>query len=141
MVVSGSSATSVAVCLQPQATCCGGTGLENHTKYQETIYLKSADGTALWVNLYAASTLTWAEKGFTVTQQTTYPRADSTRLAIDGTGRLDLKLRVPGWVRKGFFVTVNGVAETVKVTGTAAGAPGDHPAGGAVRCEQLRLTT
>ena len=28
-------------------TCCGGTGLENHTKYQETIYLRSADGSAL----------------------------------------------------------------------------------------------
>jgi DUF1680 family protein len=92
-------------------TCCGGTGLENHTKYQETIYLKSADGTTLWVNLYAPSTLTWAEKGFTVTQQTTYPREDRTRLTIDGSGPLDVKLRVPGWARKGFLVTVNGVAQ------------------------------
>jgi hypothetical protein len=94
-------------------TCCGGTGLENHTKYQNGIYLKSADGTALWVNLYAPSTLTWAEKGFTVTQQTTYPREDRTTLTIDGNGPLDINLRVPGWVRKGFFVTVNGVAENV----------------------------
>lgn len=94
-------------------TCCGGTGLENHTKYQETVFLRSADGSTLWVNLYTPATLTWAEKGFTVTQQTAYPRGDSTRLTIDGTGRLDLRLRVPGWVRKGFFVTVNGVAENV----------------------------
>ncbi len=93
-------------------TCCGGTGLENHTKYQETIYLRSADGTTLWVNLYAPSRLTWAEKGFTVTQQTAYPREGRTRLIIDGTGRLDVKLRVPGWVEKGFLVTVNGVAES-----------------------------
>jgi DUF1680 family protein len=91
-------------------TCCGGTGLENHTKYQETIYLRSADGRALWVNLYAASTLTWAEKGFTVTQETTFPRADRSRLTIDGRGRLDIKLRVPGWARHGFHVAVNGVA-------------------------------
>jgi len=101
-------------------TCCGGTGLESHTKYQETIYLRSADGTALWVNLYAPSTLTWAEKGFTVTQQTTYPREERTRLTVDGTGPLDLKLRVPGWARKGFFVTVNGVAHT------AAAQPGTY---------------
>ncbi|MFG2044290.1 beta-L-arabinofuranosidase domain-containing protein [Dactylosporangium sp. NPDC048998] len=94
-------------------TCCGGTGLENHTKYQETIYFRSADGGTLWVNLYASSTLTWAEKGFTVTQQTTYPRADRTKLTIDGSGPLDLKLRVPGWVQQGFFVTVNGVAQNV----------------------------
>ena len=94
-------------------TCCGGTGLENHTKYQETIYLRSADGTTLWVNLYAPSTLTWAEKGFTVTQQTTYPREDRTKLTVDGTGRLDIKVRVPGWVRKGFSVTINGVAQDI----------------------------
>jgi DUF1680 family protein len=94
-------------------TCCGGTGLENHTKYQETVYLRSADGTTLWVNLYVPSTLTWAEKGFTVTQQTAYPREDRTRLTIDGTGPLDVKLRVPGWARKGFFVTINGVAADV----------------------------
>ncbi|MGI5176167.1 beta-L-arabinofuranosidase domain-containing protein [Dactylosporangium sp. CA-152071] len=94
-------------------TCCGGTGLENHTKYQETIYLKSDDDTTLWVNLYLPSTLTWAEKGFTVTQATTYPRADQTKLTIDGTGPLDLKLRVPGWCRRGFAVTVNGVAQSL----------------------------
>ncbi|MEV6846639.1 beta-L-arabinofuranosidase domain-containing protein [Actinoplanes sp. NPDC051411] len=89
-------------------TCCGGTGLENHTKYQETIYLKSADEGALWVNLYVPSTLTWASKSFTVTQETTYPRSDRVTLTVDGSGPLDLKLRVPGWARKGFTVTVNG---------------------------------
>ncbi len=92
-------------------TCCGGTGVENHTKYQETIYFKSADGSTLWVNLYASSTLTWAEKDLTVVQETEYPRQDSTRLTVRGSGPLDIKLRVPGWVRKGFFVTINGAAQ------------------------------
>jgi len=95
-------------------TCCGGTGLENHTKYQETVYVRSADGSALWVNLYVPSTLTWAEKGFVVTQETAYPREDRARLTVDGTGPLDLKLRVPAWVRKGFAVTVNVVAQAVR---------------------------
>ncbi|MEV0154288.1 beta-L-arabinofuranosidase domain-containing protein [Micromonospora sp. NPDC050686] len=90
-------------------TCCGGTGVENHTKYQETIYFKSADGATLWVNLFVPSTLAWAEKGFTVTQETSYPRADRTKLVVNGAGPLDIKLRVPGWVQRGFFVTVNGV--------------------------------
>ncbi|MEV4808927.1 beta-L-arabinofuranosidase domain-containing protein [Micromonospora avicenniae] len=94
-------------------TCCGGTGLENHTKYQDTIYFKSADDRTLWVNLYAASTLTWAEKGFTIVQETNYPREDRTRLTVNGSGRLDIKLRVPGWVRKGFFVSINGRAHQV----------------------------
>ncbi|MEU5725526.1 beta-L-arabinofuranosidase domain-containing protein [Micromonospora sp. NPDC047738] len=89
-------------------TCCGGTGVENHTKYQETIYFKSADGSTLWVNLFVPSTLTWAEKGFTITQETSYPRDDRTKLVVDGSGQLDIKLRVPGWVQRGFFVTING---------------------------------
>jgi len=91
-------------------TCCGGTGMESHTKYQETVYFRSADGSALWVNLYIPSTLNWAARGFKVKQETTFPRADTAKFTIDGHGPLDLKLRVPGWVRKGFKVTINGHA-------------------------------
>lgn len=89
-------------------TCCGGTGMESHTKYQETVYLKSADNSALWVNLYVPSTLTWAEKGFTVIQETKFPRGDEVKLTVNGNGKLDIKLRVPSWVEKGFTVSVNG---------------------------------
>ncbi|WP_238006734.1 glycoside hydrolase family 127 protein [Dactylosporangium sp. AC04546] len=112
-------------------TCCGGTGVENHTKYQETIYLKSDDGGTLWVNLYLPSTLTWAEKGFTVTQTTAFPREDRTKLTVDGTGPLALNLRVPGWARRGFTVTVNGVAQNLNaqpgtyVTLSRTWSPGD----------------
>jgi hypothetical protein len=87
-------------------TCCGGTGLENHTKYQDSIYFRSADGKALYVNLYIASTLSW--EGFTVTQETDFPREQKSTLIVTGRGRLEVKLRVPGWVRKGFAVTING---------------------------------
>ena len=92
-------------------TCCGGTGMESHTKYQETVYLRSADGSALWVNLYVPSTLTWTEKGIGVEQETAFPRGDTTTLTVTGDGGpLDIKLRVPAWARKGFHVTVNGEA-------------------------------
>ncbi|HEX6681213.1 MAG TPA: beta-L-arabinofuranosidase domain-containing protein [Candidatus Limnocylindrales bacterium] len=91
-------------------TCCGGTGLESHTKFQDSIYFRSADGSALYVNLYLPSTLHWAEKGFTVEQATAYPTDPSgaTTLTIRGSGRLDVKLRVPYWVRTGFVVRLNG---------------------------------
>lgn len=92
-------------------TCCGGTGMESHTKYQETVYLRSADGSALWVNLYIPSTLTWAEKSFVVKQETDFPRGDTAKFTITGDGGpLDIKLRVPGWIRKGYQVTINGEA-------------------------------
>ena len=47
-------------------TCCGGTGMENHTKYQDSIYFRADDDSALYVNLYIASTLTWPDKRFTI---------------------------------------------------------------------------
>ncbi|KAK0101145.1 hypothetical protein ONS95_012874 [Cadophora gregata] len=98
-------------------TCCGGTGMESHTKYQETVYLRSADGSALWVNLYVPSTLTWTEKCFSMKQETAFPRGDTANFTITGqSGPLDIKLRVPGWVRTGhgFQVTVNGEPQSTK---------------------------
>jgi DUF1680 family protein len=97
-------------------TCCGGTGLENHTKYRDSIYFRATDSRTLWVNLYLPSTLEWAERGFRVTQETAFPRAGSTRLTVDGAGRLDLRLRVPGWAERGFTVAVNGERQDVEAT-------------------------
>jgi DUF1680 family protein len=92
-------------------TCCGGTGMENHTKYQDSIYFRSTDDGTLYVNLYIPSTLQWAEKGFTVEQTTAFPFEGASTLAVNGSGRLAVKLRVPEWVRKGFTVRVNGAVQ------------------------------
>ncbi|KAI0814543.1 hypothetical protein GGR55DRAFT_632240 [Xylaria sp. FL0064] len=92
-------------------TCCGGTGMESHTKYQETVYFHSADESTLWINLYIPSTLSWADKGFIVKQETNFPRGDVAKFTITGQGPLDIKLRVPAWVRKGFRIAVNGQAQ------------------------------
>ncbi|MFH9574310.1 beta-L-arabinofuranosidase domain-containing protein [Streptomyces sp. NPDC017230] len=92
-------------------TCCEGTGLESATKYQDSVYFAAADGSALYVNLYSRSTLTWAERGVTVTQTTDYPREQGSTLTFGG-GRaaFALRLRVPSWATAGFRVTVNGRA-------------------------------
>lgn len=87
-------------------TCCGGTGLENHTKYQDSIYFHSDDERSLYVNLYIASTLRW--NGFTITQETDFPREQRSTLTVRGDGRLTIMLRVPGWVGTGFGIAVNG---------------------------------
>ncbi|MGW2511494.1 glycoside hydrolase family 127 protein [Streptomyces scopuliridis] len=93
-------------------TCCGGTGMENHTKYQDSVYFRSADGNALYVNLYLASTLRWPERGFVIEQASEYPAEGVRTLTFrEGSGRLDLRLRVPAWATGGFTVTVNGVRQ------------------------------
>jgi DUF1680 family protein len=95
-------------------SCCNGTALESSTKLQNSIYFKSADNQALYVNLYVPSTLSWKEKNVTVTQSTAFPKEDHTRLTINGNGQFDINVRVPHWATKGFFVKINGKKEKVK---------------------------
>jgi uncharacterized protein len=97
-------------------TCCGGTGMENHTKYQDSIYFRSTDDAALYVNLYIPSVLEWREKGFTIEQRTRYPFDGASTLTVTGKGRLAMKLRVPSWVRQGYTVSVNGEAQRIVAT-------------------------
>jgi DUF1680 family protein len=95
-------------------TCCHGTGMENHTKYQDSIYFKSDDSSKLYVNLYIPSTLNWQEKGLKVTQTGNYLKDQATTLTINGNGKLDINLRVPYWVEKGFTVKINGTAQNIE---------------------------
>ncbi|MGW0705583.1 glycoside hydrolase family 127 protein [Streptomyces sp. NPDC002643] len=95
-------------------TCCGGTGMENHTKYQDSVYFRSADGGALYVNLYLASTLRWPERGLVIDQTSAFPAEGVRTLTFrEGGGLLDLKLRIPSWATDGVTVTVNGVRQRV----------------------------
>ncbi|WP_228034828.1 beta-L-arabinofuranosidase domain-containing protein, partial [Streptomyces spongiae] len=90
-------------------TCCEGTGMESATKYQDSVYFRKADDSALYVNLYSPSTLAWSAKGVTVTQTTEYPREQGSTITVSGgSASFDLKLRVPSWATSGFRVTVNG---------------------------------
>jgi DUF1680 family protein len=97
-------------------TCCNGTALESQTKLQDTIYFHSADHRSLYLNLFIPSTLNWAERRVSIQQVTDFPYADTTRLIIKGSGRFDLKVRVPEWATRGFFVKVNGRDQKVKAT-------------------------
>ncbi|MEU4898670.1 beta-L-arabinofuranosidase domain-containing protein [Streptomyces sp. NPDC044780] len=99
-------------------TCCGGTGLETHAKFQDSVYFSSTDGSTLYVNLYLPSTLNWPERGLTITQSTHYPTdpAGTSTLTMTGGGHLDLRLRVPYWAEHGFTVRVNGVRQRVDAT-------------------------
>lgn len=95
-------------------TCCNGTALESSTKLQNSIYFKSADNQALYVNLFVPSTLEWTEREVTVTQSTAFPKEDHTTLTIEGKGRFDVNIRVPKWATKGVVVKINGEPEKVE---------------------------
>ncbi|MFC3559938.1 beta-L-arabinofuranosidase domain-containing protein [Pedobacter jamesrossensis] len=95
-------------------TCCNGTALESSTKLQNSIYFKSKDNSALYVNLYIPSTLKWKERDITIVQKTNFPKEDYTSLTINGNGKFDINVRVPGWATKGFFVKINGKEQKIK---------------------------
>ena len=90
----------------PQSTCCGGTGSENHTKYQQSAYF--ANDHTLWVGLYMPTTLHWKEKGVTIKQDCLWPSQHSAIKITEGEGDFTLKLRVPYWATQGFSIKVNG---------------------------------
>ncbi|MGJ5641317.1 beta-L-arabinofuranosidase domain-containing protein [Formosa sp. S-31] len=94
-------------------TCCNGTAIESSTKLQNSIYFKSKDNKTLYVNLYVPSTLEWSEKNVTIKQTTAFPNEDHTTLTVKGKGKFDIKVRVPQWATKGFFVKINGKTERV----------------------------
>ncbi|HXT33882.1 MAG TPA: beta-L-arabinofuranosidase domain-containing protein [Vicinamibacterales bacterium] len=100
--------------------CCVGTGMENHGKYNDTIYFH--DDSSLYVNLFIPSELTWREKGIKVRQLTKYPEQNSTSLAIsaDTPVRLAIKVRYPSWASSGMTVLVNGQRQAI------AGKPGSY---------------
>ena len=93
--------------------CCVGTGIENHSKYGDTIY--HHNDTSLWVNLFIPSQLDWKEKGVTVRQETKFPRADTTTLTLSTkkSQKLAIRIRVPYWATEGVEVWINGTKETI----------------------------
>ncbi|THV22892.1 hypothetical protein E9998_23535 [Glycomyces paridis] len=93
-------------------TCCGGTGMENHTKHQESVYFADDDG--LYVNLYIDSALDWSERRTEIRLTTALPFEGASRLAVSGRGgRFDLRLRVPSWASE-YTVAVNGRRQRIE---------------------------
>jgi DUF1680 family protein len=95
--------------------CCVGTGMENHSKYGDSIYFHGDD--SLFVNLFIPSELTWPGKNLVVRQETKFPENDTTRLDFQTQTptQLALKIRWPAWTDK-ISVRVNGKRQ--KISGT-----------------------
>ena len=90
-------------------TCCVGTGMENHSKYAENIYMEGSDG-SLYVNLFIPSQLNWKTKGAVITQSTSFPESAGTSFNFK-TGskkKFAIHIRHPWWATKGVTVQVNG---------------------------------
>lgn len=96
--------------------CCVGTGMENHSKYADTIYFHADEAPALYVNLFIASELAWPEKNLVVRQETQFPESDTSVLKIKAAQpvSLELKIRHPAWATDGLKISVNGKKQKIK---------------------------
>jgi len=89
-------------------TCCVGTGMENHAKYNASIYYHTEE--SLYVSQFIASELDWKERRLRITQTTQFPEEQRTTLVIAAKEptRMTLKIRYPYWAEKGMTIIVNG---------------------------------
>jgi len=88
--------------------CCTGTGVEEYSKLNNSIYWHDHDG--LYVNLFVPSELDWTEKGFKLRQETKFPEQASTTLLVTAArgGAMPLRVRIPNWLQSAPTVKVNG---------------------------------
>lgn len=76
--------------------CCTGSGMENFTKLQDSIYFKKSG--MVTVNQYIASKA--AGDGYTIEQTGDLSKSDVMTFTVSGSKvDFDLKLRVPDWVK------------------------------------------
>jgi DUF1680 family protein len=88
--------------------CCTGTGVEEYSKLNDSIYWRDAAG--LYVNLFVPSELNWVENGFRLRQETKFPEEQTTRFSVmaERPVRLSIRLRIPSWLERGPTVKLNG---------------------------------
>lgn len=90
--------------------CCTGSGMENFTKLNDSIYFYKEN--IVLVNMYLSSLLTWKEKNVIIKQDTDIPNSNTASFiiyTISGSSTdIKLALRIPDWAAGEVTVKVNG---------------------------------
>jgi uncharacterized protein len=93
--------------------CCLGTGVEEFSKFGNSIYWHDADD--LYVNLFISSELSWPDKGIRVRQQTRFPQQEGAKFTLQTERpiQMAIRIRVPWWCEGGASVRLNGKLQKV----------------------------
>jgi DUF1680 family protein len=89
-------------------TCCHGTGMENHVKYQEGIYFKDWAELKLYINLYMPSVMHWKEQEIVFTQSGGFPQ-EKMIVTVKSEKTFTCCFRIPDWCRNKFKMILNGI--------------------------------
>jgi uncharacterized protein len=98
-------------------TCCVGTGMESHALHADGLYYEG--DRQLFVNVYAPTTVAWANAKAMLTMETDLPLGEVATLKVTSIDRPQERMvsfRRPRWAADGFRIAVNGqpVAEVGK---------------------------
>lgn len=87
--------------------CCTGTGLENHSKYGDSIYFHDEQG--VYANQFIASEVNWRSRGVRLRQETDFPAEPTTRITVrtENPTTFVLRVRVPAWISGPVTVRLN----------------------------------
>ncbi|OPJ57732.1 beta-L-arabinofuranosidase domain-containing protein [Clostridium oryzae] len=99
--------------------CCTGTGMENFSKLNDSLYFYDNDN--IYVNMYLSSEVNWSDKKVKITQNSDIPTEDTAKFTINVENDTEfvLSLRLPKWSKetsikvngkKLDFKTINGYA-------------------------------
>jgi DUF1680 family protein len=92
--------------------CCVGTGMENHVKYNDSIYFHSPAGAepTLYVNQFISADVNWRQQAFRLQLTTEFPFSDKVRLRVDSgiPVEVTLKIRKPTWLAGPMNIDING---------------------------------
>lgn len=97
--------------------CCTGTGMENFTKCNDSIYFH--DDETVYVNQFISSEVNWEEKGFKLVQKSDIPDTDETVLKINAdSGAVNVAVRYPDWTikEKAVITAKKATGEAVDIT-------------------------
>lgn len=78
-------------------TCCHGTGMENHVKYQDASFFEKDDGTVI-VALYVPAVY---EKGVRIDICVPFP-ASRGKITVSGAQECEILFRIPAWTQNPF---------------------------------------
>ena len=82
--------------------CCTGSGMENFTKLNDSIYFKEKGG--ITVNLFFSSEVTDADLGIRLAQRSEVPAKDAVDFTVNvlqgDAKQAKLRIRIPEWAKK-----------------------------------------
>ncbi len=86
-------------------TCCHGTGMENHVKYQDSVYCLLEEEKALYINLYIGSKIT---DSVNLSMEVNHEKQQAV-ITINEDCDYKLFFRVPYWADGGMEIKQNGL--------------------------------